>query len=444
MTQFLATTFLGLHTDQWWIILIGVLACSSAGLIGSFLILRKLALMGDAISHSVLPGIAVASIWTGSVASFPVLIGASVVGVLTPMLVDALKKTGRIYEDASIGVVFTVLFSIGVIMVSRAGNVDLDIDCVLYGEIAMAPFDVVTLGKNFVLGPRAFLILAFVFVLNVLFVTFFYKELKVSSFDPALAESMGLRPRLMHYLLLGFVALTTIAAFESVGAIIVVAMLIAPGATAYLLTDRLGVLLFFSALFGALAAFLGYMMALGLGGKVSIAGCIAVMAGALFEIVFFFSPSYGMVPKAWRRLLLARRLAREHILGALYRLQEDGPDWIDEQDVFDKHPESRPYIKKAARQLMANGMLLWEGSRMRLTNAGFEKAITHVRAHRLWESFLEQHLNLPPDHVHRSADDMEHFLGPDILDNIVSSLENPEEDPHGQPIPKQTSKRSSK
>lgn len=437
----MAVTFLGLKHYEWWIVGIGMLVCVSAALMGCFLILRKMALMGDAISHAVLPGIAVATWLTGSLSSWSTLLGATLVGILTPVLIDGLKSTGRIQEDASLGLVFTILFALGVVMIANMGNVHLDVDCVLFGEIATTPFDR-WVWRGMDLGPRSFWILGVVLLLDVGFLLLFYKELKISTFDPILAASMGMRPQLVHYALLGMVALTTIAAFESVGAILVVAMLIAPGAAAYLLTDRLGVMLGLSAVIGMLCAGLGYAMALGLGGKVSISGSIATMAGILFVMVFLFSPRYGLILQIWRRLRLSQRLQGEHVLAALYRQDESGQPWISQYELCERLQMSRYRLRWLGQSLMNQGLLLWEEERLRLTPTGIKQGAEVVRAHRLWETYLEKKVGLPLDHLHRSADDMEHFIPPDLQEELLHSLQHPTVDPHGSPIPSKTQRRA--
>jgi manganese/zinc/iron transport system permease protein len=275
------------------ILLTGILAAASCGLLGSFLVLRRMSMLGDAISHAVLPGIALAFLFSESRHVVPMLIGASALGIFTAMCTEFLHRTGRLHSDASIGVTFTWLFAVGVILISLfAGKVDLDQECVLYGEIAYVPWDLwIVNGRSW--GPRPLWILGFVFCLDLAFVTMAYKELKLTTFDPELARSLGISTRLFHYLLMGAVSLTTVAAFESVGAILVVAMLIAPAAAAYLLTDRLVVMLGLAMGIGALSAIGGYGVATVL--DASIAGAIAMVAGLLFTLAFLFAPRHGVI-----------------------------------------------------------------------------------------------------------------------------------------------------
>lgn len=283
--------------------LIGSLVSAACALVGCFLVLRKQAMMGDAISHSVLPGIVIAFLITQSRAPIPMLLGAGALGLLTAFATNALERHGRLQPDASIGVTFTWLFAVGVILISAyAGHVDLDAECVLYGEIASAPYDIWLIGDTN-LGPRSVWILGAITIANVIFVTLGYKQLKLTSFDPEMAAALGINVTLWHYLLMGFVSFTTVGAFESVGAILVVAMLIVPPNTAYLLTDRLSRMLIYSVVIGILSAIGGYWLAWLIDG--SIAGAIATVSGILFLLAALFSPTHGVI---------AGYIARRHAL----------------------------------------------------------------------------------------------------------------------------------
>lgn len=270
------------------IILAGSLVAIACGLLGCFLILRKMAMIGDAISHAVLPGIVLAFLITGSRDSVTMLIGAGLLGILTTFLIEFFHKKGRLQTDASIGVTFTWLFAIGVILISVfAGKVDLDQDCVLYGEIAYVPLDLWITESGLNLGPRVIYIMSAVLVIIITFISLFYKELYLTTFDPAYASAIGISTVLWHYLLMGAVSVTTVASFESVGAILVVALLIAPPATAYLLTENFKKMLIITAFIGVLISIGGYYMAAWLDG--SIAGAMASVAGVLFGLAFLLS-----------------------------------------------------------------------------------------------------------------------------------------------------------
>ena len=254
-------------------------------------------MVGDAISHAVLPGIVLAFLFTGSRDSVTMLIGAGAIGILTTFLIEFFHKKGKLQTDASIGVTFTWLFAVGVILVSAfAGKVDLDQDCVLYGEIAYVPLDLWITDSGLVMGPRVLYITGTVLIILIAFITLGYKELFLTTFDPGYASAIGISTAVWHYLLMGAVSLTTVASFESVGAILVVALLIAPPATAYMLTENLKKMLILTSLLGVVISAGGYYMAAWLDG--SIAGAMASVAGLLFMLAFLFSPGNGMVAKA--------------------------------------------------------------------------------------------------------------------------------------------------
>ena len=282
--------------NAFWIILVGSLVSVSCGLLGCYLILRKMAMVSDAISHAVLPGIVLAFLFYGSREPIPMLIGAGILGIFSSFLIEFFHKKARLQTDASIGVTFTSLFALGIILISvYAGQVDLDQECVLYGEIAYVPIDPWITVTGHQLGPRAVWIMGGVLLVIIAFVLIGYKELYLTTFDPKYAASIGISVTFWHYLLMGAVSLTTVGAFESVGAILVVAFLIVPPATAYLLTEDFKKMLLLSAGLGIGSAFIGYYLAVWLDG--SIAGAMSVVAGIFFLMALLFSPEHGLIIK---------------------------------------------------------------------------------------------------------------------------------------------------
>ena len=286
-------------TPQTEILLLAVLVSVSCALPGTFLVLRQMSLMSDAISHSVLLGIVIGFFITGRIDSPVLLILAAATGILTVSLVELLHQTQLVKEDAAIGVVFPALFSLGVILVTRyAGSVHIDQDVVLLGEIALSPFDrIVFFGWNL---PRALVTMSFILVIALLSMFVFYKELKISTFDVGLATSLGFSPILINYGLMSLVSVTAVGSFDAVGAILVIALMIVPPATAYLLTDRLSTMLILSSLTGAVSAVCGYGVAIKL--DASIAGAMATMTGFTFLLAFLFAPKRGMISIFFRRL----------------------------------------------------------------------------------------------------------------------------------------------
>lgn len=288
---------------DFWIILVGALVACACGVVGCFLVVRKMGMIGDAISHSVLPGIVIAYLITGSRDSLWMLVGAVILGLLTVFLIQTFQHSGM-QSDAAIGVVFTSLFAIGVLLVSMfTKQIDFDLDHVLYGEIAYTPWHTLTIA-GFDVGPRAVWFVGGSLLLNLIVITLFYKQFKLCSFDAVLAAAMGIPVMFFHYLLMSLVSITTVTAFDSVGSILVVGMLIIPAATAYLLTDRLHMMLILSMIVGVISSIAGYFIAMVL--NVSISGSMVCTAASFFIVAFLFSPSHGIVSKIWRRKALVK------------------------------------------------------------------------------------------------------------------------------------------
>lgn len=278
--------------------LIASLVAIACAIPGTFLVLRKMAMISDAISHSILPGIVVGFFITQDLNSPLLILLAALTGVITVVLVEHIQKTGLVKEDTAIGLVFPALFSIGVIMIAKnANDVHLDVDAVLLGELAFAPFDRLFISGTDV-GPKSLWIIGSILIITVGLLIAFFKELKVSTFDAGLASSLGFSPALIHYGLMTVSSVTTVGAFDAVGAILVVALMIAPAASAYLLTTDLMKMLGLAIVFGVLSAISGYWFAHWL--DASIAGSITTMLGVLFLIVYLFAPSKGLIVVMYR------------------------------------------------------------------------------------------------------------------------------------------------
>ena len=408
-----------------WVIAVGAMTNVACALVGCYLVLRRMSLLGDAISHAVLPGLVVAFVLAGSLNVFYMFLGALAVGLLTALLTQALHRAGGVPEDASMGVVFTSLFALGVILIRRfAHQVDLDPDCVLNGLLEFVAFNLVEIGPYEL--PRAMLSIGPVLALNVLFILVFWKELLVGAFDPALATSMGFRAGLMHYLLMALVALTTVASFEQVGSILVVAMLIVPGATAHLLTDRLSRMLWIAAGIGAGTAVLGHYAALWL--NTNTAGTMAMILGLAYLAAVVASPQYGV-------LSTLARILREDVLAMLYRLEELATGRALGWHEMAQAVGGGLTAWLAMRSLVRRGEITRQRAVVRLTESGRRQARLLVRSHRLWESYLVERLGLPLDHVHEPATRMEHYIGPDLQEKLAGAVTPSPVDPHGRRIP---------
>ena len=284
------------------VMVMAFLVSSSCGLVGVYLILRRLALVGDAISHSVLPGIVLAALVAHTLSGPFIILGAIGAGFLTTVLIESIHQHSRVKPDAAIGIVFSAMFAAGVVMVTfYAGDLHIDTDCVLFGNLA----EVATEPGI----PAGMIQAGIVLLITVGLIVAFFKELLVSAFDPTLARSMGIRARWIHLGLMAWLSVTVVTAFEAVGSILVVAMLIIPGATALLLTDRLWKAFALTLVHTALSVVIGFHVGLWLDSNLPAA--MVVVGLGLFFLAWAFSPTQGLVSRWVVRRRLRDQLEEE-------------------------------------------------------------------------------------------------------------------------------------
>jgi len=393
-------------------LLAATLASVTCGLLGNFLVLRRLSLMGDAVSHSVLPGLVIAFLLAGTRSSLVMFAGAAAAGIATVLLVEIIKRLGRVEPGAAMGVVFSVLFALGVLLIETAAarQVDLDADCVLHGQLETlvwygAPeslrsvFSLETLRHT----PRQVWTLLGVCVGSLLFVGVLFKELRIAAFDAGLATTLGFHAVWLHYALMIFVAGATVASFEAVGSILVIAMLVCPAATARLLTDRLGTQVMLSvaiAVVGTVAGYFGATWVPALFGidSVNAAGSMTVVSGVMLAAAVIGSPRYGMVARALRRRALRRTITRDDVVGAMFRASESG-----------SAIESSNLDPLGLRVAERDGLVTTRGGAPRLTDRGQHFGAALMRRRRLWEGYLVDRAGLQADHVHAPAEVLEHL-----------------------------------
>lgn len=350
--------------------LIAVVAAVACALPGVFLVLRRMAMMSDAISHTVLLGIVLAFFLVEDINSPLLILGAALMGLITVSLVELLNRTHLVREDAAIGLVFPALFSLAVILISRyAGDVHLDTDAVLLGELAFAPFDRFVVGGADI-GPRSLYSMLAILILNLLFIVIFYKELKLATFDGGLAAALGFSPALIHYGLMSLVSITAVGAFDTVGSILVVALMIAPPVTGYLLTDRLPVLLGLSAIFAAGGAVAGYWLAHWL--DASIAGSIATVLGLIFGVVFLVAPERGVLALARRRSRQKWEFAQAAL--AIHLLNHEGTEEAAEENRFEHLSHhlrwQEAFATEVVQRAQRSGLVDRSNGHLALTDAG--------------------------------------------------------------------------
>ncbi len=354
------------------------IACS---LCGVFLVLRRMTLLSDAISHTVLIGIVLAFFLTGDLSSPWLLVGATLAGVLTVIMVETLQRTGVVREDAAIGLVFPALFSIAVLLISvYSRNVHLDMDAVLVGKIAFTPLPSRRLelwGYDF--GPKSLALMIAIIFINLGFILLFFKELKVSTFDPAFSKAMGFTPYYIHLGLVLCVSTTAVASFDAVGSILVVALMSAPAATAYLLTDKLSKMLVWSCATGIASAVGGYWLAHFL--DASISGSMATVAGFLFTIAFIFAPKRGLFSQ-WQLAKMRNRKFKLVLLLVHLTQHEDTMREGEECNIENLHLHLRwdDYISRSiAFQAIDEGCAIDSNKVLKLTPRGRALALESLQ-----------------------------------------------------------------
>lgn len=443
---------------QWgydgWIVVITALVAMTCAIPGSFLLVRRQSMLGDAVSHAVLPGIAIGFLVSGTRDGGWMLAGAIVAGLATAMLTQVLRRVGGVDRGAALGVVFTTLFALGLVLIVQAGDsVDLDPSCVLYGQVELAPLDVVVVRGIEV--PRAVPWLLGVLAVTFLSVQVLWKELLVASFDPATAAAQGGRPNLMQQVLMVLVAAGCVVAFEAVGSILVVSLLVAPAAAARLVTNRLRPMMFIAMSIGVVAAVGGHLSALTVPGwlalettDVSTSGSTAVFATLLVILAVLASPQQGLLFGTFRRLALRFRIAEEDLLGVLYRREVESrglgqPTGVHLSELGGGGPglAFRGMMRLAAIRLRWAGYvtpfrLIPHPDQIKLTEAGRVRATVLIRRHRLWELYLARAAAIPLDHLHATAMDLEHLAQPDLLASLEAEAAKSVHDPQGREIPR--------
>lgn len=347
----------------------GALVGVASSLLGTFLVLRGNSMLVDAISHSIVFGIMIVWLITHQQSGPIQILGATLTGVLTVFLTEAVASTRRVKYDAAIGLVFPVLFSIGVLLLNlNARNVHIDQHTVLLGEIGFVWLDTILIGG--VQVPNALLWMGIVTLANVLFVTLFYKELKLATFDSALAKALGFAPGVLAYALLSLTSATAVAAFDAVGAVLLIAFVIVPPTAAHLLTDRLWLTILYGAGIAVASSVLGYVSAVAL--DVSIGGMMAVATGGFLLLAFLFGPRHGLIAQSVVRARQGQANASRALAVHLYHHEKD-PAQAEENVVQALREHLRWDDSKARRTLLRSlddGYVQREGDTLLLTPKG--------------------------------------------------------------------------
>lgn len=389
------------------------------GILGCFIVLRNMALIGDALSHAILPGVVVAFIVGHGASTLGFFTGAVVAGLFTAIVITWLQRNVKTKNDAAIGIVFTAMFSLGVIgisYISRQPGTHLDLKDFLFGNVLGVTNDDLTL----TFGVTAYVLVSIVV---------FYRYLFITTFQPVIAQTMGISVSTMHYFLMLLLSFAVVAALQTVGVILVVAMLVTPASTALLLTNRLHFALMIAALFGFLSALMGLFFAILF--ETTPGPAMAVTATGFYLLAAFFSPKKGLAFRFFQKRKLQSRIQLEDVLKVAFRQQQLGP--LTEGELLKNLGLSKTGLQ-AQLQILRSKELI-EKDRLALTETGREEGRRLVRAHRLWETYLANEMGLTAEQIHDDADKYEHLLTDEILDDVDKVLGYPTTDPHGSPIP---------
>ena len=405
-------------------LLASVLVGITCGLLGVFIVLRNMSLIGDALSHAILPGVVAGFLIAGH-SIFAFFTGSVIAGLLAALSITWLQRNVKTKEDAAIGIVFSAMFALGIIGISavtRQEGVHLDMKDFLFGNVlGIADQDLWLTG----------LIMAYTLVCLVAFYRYFF----VTTFQAVMAQTAGINANLMHYFIMMLLSFAVVASLQSVGVILVVAMLIIPASTALLLSNRLPVVLVLSAVVGVLSASMGLIFAILW--ETTPGPAMTLVATAFYLLAMLFSPQKGLFVQWLRRLKRQRIQALEDVLKALVKLQERGV-----KDLAATAAAMEVSPQKLRRQLQAmqqkRWIESWRNQHIQLSAAGLERGYHLIRAHRIWESYLVQEMGLQTDQIHGQAEQFEHRLPEVFLQEVEAHLGFPTTDPHGSPIPQQS------
>jgi len=392
------------------------------GVLGCFIVLRNMSLIGDALSHAVLPGIVVAFLIIGY-STIGFFVGASFAGLLTAIVISWIQQNVETKNDAAVGIIFTAMFSIGVMgisWISREGGVHLDLDHFLFGNVLGVTNEDLWL---------SFSVTLYTITCTVLF----YRYLFVTTFQPTIAQTMGISPKIVHYFLMMLLSFAIVASLSTVGVILVVSMLVTPAATALLISNRLKWVIVISATIGLLSTNIGYLIALLYG--TTPAPAMTIVATLFYFLAVFFSPSKGLLLKMNQNWNEKKRIIREDILRQV--IKNPVTVGMSVKAIAKNLNLSIGKVKSFAQTMSKSSLITTtQNDILILSDEGIKKAEKLVRAHRLWETYQVRQMGLNSNQIHNEADQLEHFLSEELIDEIDKELGYPINDPHDSPIPR--------
>ncbi len=403
-----------------------VLLTGSSALMGTFSLLSKKSLVGDAIAHAVLPGVCLGFLLSGTKDPVWILSGAFITGALSVYLIDFIIQHSRIKEDTAIGLVLSIMFGAGIVLltaIQKSGNAaQSGLDQFLFGRAAAMNYHDLQ-----VFGMVAVVILVTVFVL--------FRAFTLLAFDRNYAQTIGYKVKFIQFIQTSLIVLAVVIGIQAVGVVLMAAVLITPAAAARYWAGSVKTMLYLAAAFGMLSGFSGAFISF-LAPAMPTGPWIVVVATLIAFASLLFSPRKGMLSRFLRQHRLHRNMADENLLKLFYKMGEVNNSFLLErsrEDLSDK--SALPYLTPSLKRLVKQGYLQRAGNQWKLTEAGYLRAQRIVKIHRLWELYLTTYMNIPPDHVHDDAETIEHLLTPELEKQLERQLGYPTADPHRSQIP---------
>ncbi len=414
-----------------YVVLGSMLLAASSAIVGSFTLLKKKALVGDAVAHSVLPGVCLAFMLTGVKNPIYLVLGAFATGWISLVLIDYITQYSKIKEDTAIGLILSVFFGIGILMltvIQKSGNASQSgLDHFLFGQAASL------IGKDL----WVFSAIAVILITTVLI---FYKEFALIAFDTNFAQSIGFPVRLLELVLTTLTVLAVVTGIQAIGVVLMAAMLITPAAAARFWTDKLKTMIILAAILGAFSGLVGAYISY-VAPAMPTGPWIVMVISVIALLSFFLAPGKGILFRTITQQKFQRQMLEENILKLFYQLGEQTDQHFDRprtlEDLINRRPFNLTKLKKGLYMLKKQGFLEQSPHGWAFTAAGKAKGQRITKLHRLWELYLTEYLRIAPDHVHEDAETIEHIITPELERRLEEKLEYPRLDPHQSKIPYQ-------
>jgi len=411
-----------------YVVLGTVLLSVSSSIVGCFTFVKKKSLIGDVVSHAVLPGICVAFMLSGSKNPFMLIVGAFISGWISIFVMNKIIQNTKIKEDAATGFSLSVFFGIGILLLTFIQQ---------SGNAAQSGLDTFLFGKAAALVGDDLITFSIVAVLVVAVVALLYKEFKLISFDPQFAEVIGLPSKKLELILTSITVLAVVTGIQAVGVVLMAAMLITPAAAARFWTNRFHIMIILAAAFGMFSGISGAYISF-VAPSMPTGPWMVMVLSIIALFSFFFAPGRGILIRLYKRYAIQRQLLEENLLKAFYKIGENSTQQqsavlIDNEYL--SHNFSQSQLKSGLKKLKKAGYTLPSNNGWHLTKEGYEKGKRITRLHRLWELYLTKYLRIAPDHVHEDAETIEHVITPELEQRLQKLLDFPTEDPHESAIP---------